>query len=155
MSYGYWLLLKEKFYNTCLTALREKADTLMGEVEQLRISIANDSKSSMGDKYETSREMMQQEINRLEQQVSLSKQQIFNLESINIKKKSETVEKGSLVETTLGLFFISISFGEIKLADKACFMISEHAPLAKLLLKKKVQAKFEINKKEAEIIGIY
>ncbi len=147
--------LKSQFYNTCLKSLSGKLVELKTEVEQLRISIANDSKSSMGDKYETSREMMQQEINRLEQQVALTAQQIFNLKAVNLDKKYDVIEKGSLVETSMGLFFIAVSYGEIKEAEKSCFMISEFAPLAKLLLKKKIKDSIELNKKPVEIFGVY
>lgn len=148
-------LIKSTFYNACLNALSAKLIDLKKEVEQLRFSIANDSKSSMGDKYETSREMMQQEINRLEQQASLTAQQVFNLKTVNLQKKYNVVEKGSLVETNIGLFFIAVSYGEIKVDQQACVMISEFAPLSKLLLKKTVNDKIELNKKQIEISGIY
>jgi transcription elongation GreA/GreB family factor len=147
-------LLKVAFFDACLNALVAKGIEIKTEVEQLRVSIANDSKSSMGDKYETSREMMQQEINRLEQQIALNAQQIFTLKSINTDKKYIQVEKGSLVETAIGLFFISVSYGEIKANEHSCFMISEFAPLAKLLLKKKTGDTVELNKKLIKIVSV-
>ncbi|HTN21480.1 MAG TPA: hypothetical protein VL125_13445 [Pelobium sp.] len=148
-------LLKVAFFDACLNALVAKGIEMKTEVEQLRVGIANDSKSSMGDKYETSREMMQQEINRLEQQIALNAQQIFTLKSISKDKKYSQIEKGSLVETAIGLFFISVSYGEIKANEHSCFMISEFAPLAKLLLKKKAGDIVELNKKIVKIINIY
>nr|WP_294894322.1 3-oxoacyl-ACP synthase [uncultured Pedobacter sp.] len=147
--------LKIDLFNVCLDALTTKGLEMKTEVEQLRIGIANDSKSSMGDKYETSREMMQQEINRLEQQIALNAQQIFTLKAINIDKTFTSVEKGSLVETNIGIFFISVSYGEIKTDQYSCFMISEFAPLAKLLLKKKVADTFELNNKSVQILNVY
>ncbi len=147
-------LLKVAFFDACLNVLVAKGIEMKTEVEQLRVSIANDSKSSMGDKYETSREMMQQEINRLEQQIALNAQQIFTLKSINTGKKYIQIEKGSLVETAIGLFFISVSYGEIKANEHSCFMISEFAPLAKLLLKKKTGDTVELNKKLIKIVSV-
>lgn len=146
--------LKALFYQACLTALSAKLADLKAEVEQLRVGIANDSKSSMGDKYETGREMMQQEINRLERQASLTGQQIFGLKAINLEKTYTTIEKGSLVETNIGLFFIAVSYREVKSGKQSCFMISEFAPLAKLLLKKQVNDKVVLNQKTVEIIGV-
>lgn len=150
-----WLSQKVQFYNICLNSLAVKNEELKAEVEQLRTGIANDSKSSMGDKYETSREMMQQEINRLEQQLALNTQQLFNLKAVNLEKKYNAVEKGCLVETNIGLFFIAVSYGEVKDVDKSCIMISEYAPLAKLLLNKKSGDIVELNKNKVEILGLY
>ncbi len=147
--------LKGEIFNICLEALSAKLVELKVEVEQLRVSIANDPKSSMGDKYETSREMMQQEINRLEQQIALTGQQVFNLKTINLDKIYNIIQKGSLVKTSIGLFFIAVSYGEVKTATKSCFVISEVAPLAKLLLKKKIGDTFELNKNLVEVFEIY
>ncbi len=150
-----WSRYKLELYEICLSTLSDKSVELKLEVEQLRISIANDSKSSMGDKYETSREMMQQQINHLEQQIALNGQQIFNLRSFKPEKNSGSVEKGSLVETTIGNFFISVSYGEIKTSEKSCFLISEFAPLTKLILNLKEGDAFEINKRHGKIISIH
>ena len=49
--------------------IQHKIDYLLGLIEDLRVS-NNDTKSSMGDKYETSREMMQQEITRIQNQLN-------------------------------------------------------------------------------------
>jgi hypothetical protein len=72
----------------------------------------NDTKSSMGDKYETSREMLQQEINNLQIQLNehLKSQKI--LKNIN-PNPHKVVSLGSWVETDKGKFFIAISLGEI------------------------------------------
>ena len=150
-----WNLYKINLYESCLSVLVAKNTELTLEVAQLRTSIANDSKSSMGDKYETSREMMQQEINRLEQQLSLNGQHIFNLKSVNLDKKSTAVEKGSLVETTIGNFFIVVSYGEIKSLGKSCFLISEFAPLAKAILNLKPGDAFKVNDRIGEILAIH
>lgn len=155
MNKSEWSGFKIELYNCCLDTLSAKSLELKLEVEQLRLGIANDSKSSMGDKYETSREMMQQQINHLEQQIALTGQQVFNLRSFKPEKNSDAVEKGSLVETNIGNFFISVSYGELKIAGKSCFLISEFAPLAKLILTLKEGDDFVINNRNGEIIGVH
>ena len=57
----------------------------------------------MGDKYETSREMLQQEINRLLSQQSEVNNQLEVLQNINTKA-SAVVGLGSYVETSMGNF---------------------------------------------------
>jgi hypothetical protein len=117
--------------------------------------MANDSKSSMGDKYETSREMSQQEINRLDQQFAVNQQHIFNLRNLVFQNKSSKILLGSLVITNIGRFFITVSLGEIKLENQSVFMISPGSPIAKLLNGKKVGGEFEMNKKLIQVLAIF
>lgn len=57
--------------------LTEKITKLENLISETRAS-SNDTKSSMGDKYETGREMLQQEINNLQIQLNeILKQQDF------------------------------------------------------------------------------
>jgi hypothetical protein len=146
---------KDAIFSHCMSFLENKERELKSEVANLRDSIANDSKSSMGDKYETSREMMQQEINRLEQQIGGNRQQIFNLKTANLHSKNERIIAGDIVETTIGNFFISISLGEIMVNNQSVFVISPVSPLGNLLIGKKVGDQFEMNKKEIKILKIY
>ncbi|MEO5911239.1 MAG: hypothetical protein ABIP95_10150 [Pelobium sp.] len=145
---------KEQLFQHCLTLLKKKEEDLKADIANLRDGIANDSKSSMGDKYETSREMSQQEINRLEQQLANNGQQLFQLKALNLNSSAKNIGLGSLVKTNIGDFFISIALGEIKLAQNSLFMISPVSPLGKLLIGKEKGSHFEMNKKEIEILSI-
>lgn len=145
---------KECVTKYVLSILEKNEIEIKSEIANLREGIANDSKSSMGDKYETSREMSQQEINRLEQQLGANRQQIFNLKAVQSLQISLKVASGSLVNTNIGLFFISISMGEIQMEDQSVFMISPVAPLGQLLIGKKVNDVFEMNTREIKILEI-
>ena len=155
MSFNLADAFKESVFNHCLAFLENKEQELKVEVANLRDGIANDSKSSMGDKYETSREMMQQEINRLEQQIGANRQQIFNLKTSNLHSNNLQVIAGNIVNTTIGNFFVSISLGEINVENQSVFLISPVSPLGKLLIGKKAGDQFEMNQKEIKIINIY
>ena len=56
--------MKAELYQFITEQIDDKITYLNGLIDDLRAS-NNDTKSSMGDKYETSREMMQQEITKL------------------------------------------------------------------------------------------
>ena len=97
-----------------------------------------------GDKYETSREMLQQEINNLQLQLNeqLKSQQILkNIQPISHK----TVNLGSLVETDKGKFFIAVSLGELSFNQEKIFIISAESPLAKAMNGKKEGDAFIVN----------
>jgi len=110
-------------------------------------SLVNDTKSSMGDKYETSREMAQQELTRLQQQLKqvendLAILQLLPTESTNI------VALGSLVVTNQFNYLISISIGQVKFEDEVLMVISKESPIGKLLLGKSRGDKIVFNGNE-------
>lgn len=146
---------KKELFNQISSELEIKANDFKTAVSNLRDGIANDSKSSMGDKYETSREMMQQEINHLEQQISINQQQLFYLKSFNLLAKNEQIVLGSLIQTNIGWFFIAVSFGEIKVLEQAIIVISPISPLGKILIGKKVNDEFEMNERILKILSVY
>ena len=123
--------------------ISEKIQKLEQLIAETRAS-NNDTKSSMGDKYETSREMLQQEINNLQIQLNehLKSQKI--LKNIN-PNPHKIVTLGSLVETEKGKFFIAISLGEILFNQEKVFVISAESPLAKAMNGKKTGESFVVN----------
>ena len=123
--------------------ISEKIQKLEQLIAETRAS-NNDTKSSMGDKYETSREMLQQEINNLQIQLNehLKSQQI--LKNIN-PNPHKVVSLGSLVETEKGMFFIAISLGELSFNQEKIFVISAESPLAKAMNGKKTGESFVVN----------
>lgn len=134
---------KQELLNITKAILAEKIRNLENLISETRIS-NNDTKSSMGDKYETGREMLQQEINNLQIQLNeVLKQQDF-LKTILIKN-SERAEKGAVIKTEKGLFYISVSLGEIIFENQKIFCISPESPLAKELNGKQKKDFFSVN----------
>ena len=60
---------KEELVNITKSKIQDKIKSLEKLIAETRAS-NNETKSSMGDKYETGREMLQQEINNLQVQVN-------------------------------------------------------------------------------------
>ncbi len=133
--------------------ISEKIQKLEQLIAETRAS-NNDTKSSMGDKYETSREMLQQEINHLQIQLNehLKSQQI--LKNIN-PNPHKIVTLGSLVETEKGMFFIAISLGELSFNQEKIFVISAESPLAKAMNGKKTGESFVVNNLQQTIKNIW
>ena len=133
--------------------ISEKIQKLEQLIAETRAS-NNDTKSSMGDKYETSREMLQQEINHLQIQLNehLKSQQI--LKNIN-PNPHKIVTLGSLVETEKGMFFIAISLGELSFSQEKIFVISAESPLAKAMNGKKTGESFVVNNLQQTIKNIW
>ncbi|WP_299177998.1 hypothetical protein [uncultured Chryseobacterium sp.] len=114
----------------------------------------NDTKSSMGDKYETGREMLQQEINNLQRQLN----EVLHQQTLIQRLLSEPLEKvqnGALVKTNKGIFYISASVGEIVSENTKIMTISEEAPLAKAMMGLKEGQTFSINNINQTIENIW
>jgi len=140
-----------------LTTIKEKLSEKVHNFEKLiaeTSASSNDTKSSMGDKYETGREMLQQEINNLQVQLNeVLKQQDF-LKTI-LPKSSEKAEKGAIIKTERGLFFISVSLGEIIFENQKIICISPESPLAKVMNGKQENEVFSINNINQKIENIW
>lgn len=114
----------------------------------------NETKSSMGDKYETSREMLQQEINNLQIQLNEQQKALQILKNIH-PVSHKAIGLGSLVETDKGQFFIAVSLGEITYGQEKIFIISADSPIAKAMWGKKQNDDFQINKISQKIKNIW
>ncbi len=117
-------------------------------------SLANDSKSSAGDKYETSREMSQQELNQLNQQIRLIQTQKSLLHGMQ-NKATFSIESGSLVSTSIGWFLVGIPFGKFEVKNDTFFGIGASAPLAQILIGKQKNDQFTWNNSSVTIQEIY
>ena len=137
--------------------LSEKIQTFEKLIAETRAS-NNDTKSSMGDKYETGREMLQQEINNLQVQLNeVLKQQDFlktSFDKLRMTKKFDKVEKGAIVKTERGLFFISVSLGEVIFDNQKIICISPESPLAKAMNGKQKSDVFSLNNMSQKILII-
>lgn len=133
--------------------LSEKIATLERMISETRAS-NNETKSSMGDKYETSREMVQQEINNLQVQLNENIQARNSLKTLNTNLHQK-IGLGSLVQTDKGFFYIAVSLGDITFNGKKIFVISTESPLGKALFGKKQQGEFSLNNLKQKILKIW
>lgn len=121
---------KQHIISTCQRFLEEKIQSLNTIIKEVSESSNAESKSSAGDKHETSKAMMQLEIEKLGTQLKEAESQLAEFEKINFHKTFQTIELGSLVETNKGVFLIAGSIGKITVDDKIVFVISNKSPLA-------------------------
>ncbi|GAB1463941.1 3-oxoacyl-ACP synthase [Pedobacter sp.] len=139
--------MKNELYQLCLTFIEKRIATATEALEQAQEASSDDTKSSAGDKFETGREMAQQDINRNKQLLADAQQQKAVLLSLADVPKTEKVRSGSLVITNNGNFYISISAGQLQLEGNTFFAISAASPIGKLLLGKAIGEQFSFNGK--------
>ncbi|MBW8359766.1 MAG: hypothetical protein K0M63_08220 [Weeksellaceae bacterium] len=133
--------------------LSEKVAGLQHLIDETRAS-NSDTKSSMGDKYETGREMLQQEINTLQRQLNEAMAQDRSLQQLT-DGANKTADFGAVVETGLGLFYIATAVGEIQSGNSRVVTISAESPLAKAMNGRRAGEVFILNSRSQIIKNIW
>jgi len=144
---------KSKILEAVKNRIAEKIQKFEKLIEETRAS-NNDTKSSMGDKYETGREMLQQEINNLQRQLNESLNQQSIVQKISSDPSSK-VQNGALVKTDKGLFYIAASAGEIVIDHQKIMTVSAESPLAKAMYGLTENQSFSVNNVNQKIVKVW
>ena len=146
IKFGLHQYLEELVLDRMVQAEKALADIIL--------SRDNESKSTAGDKYETGRSMMQIAQQQQEMQVQASQNFLQHLKSLKTDKASTKIGLGSMVETDQGIFYLSVSLGEVNYQDKSYYIISMASPIAQLFLEKKQGAVLQFRNKNYTILSI-
>lgn len=145
--------IKKQLLTYCEQSIASRYHTLQNVIEGIEASLFEATKSSAGDKHETERAMLQIERERTGKQL----QQIEQLQRVLKKivlKPSNKVSLGSLVYTTSGNYFLSLSVGSITLEKTPFFCVAMGAPITQLLQGKEQGDLFEFQGTKHQIISV-
>lgn len=146
---------KETVINVAMEVLNEKVKELERILNNLSQDIAAESKSSAGDKHETSRAMIHLEQEKVGRQLSEMSSMQAKLKTLSEKSISDTsISEGNLVKTDKGWFYISVPLGKINVQGQEVFVISANSPAGKSFIGKKFADFVELNKVCYKIEGI-
>ncbi len=145
---------KEKVYNQCTAKLNSQITELRNALEVVKESIANEEKSSVGDKFETARAMAQKEMELLGLQYQKSLNDLKILSAINPKLKLDHVQLGSLVKVKDKMLFIAIAMGKLQVDETAVFVISASSPVGQSILGKSEGFEFKMGDNTQSILSV-
>ena len=126
-------------------------DAAQQAIDDAQRASTDDTKSSAGDKYETGREMMQQETNRNMAQLNEANKLKVALNKISPAIVTTKVDAGNVVLTDNGNFYIAISAGVLQVDGEKYFAISPSSPIGLKLLGQKQGDMFKLNDKTYQI----
>jgi len=145
---------KTRLLHHLQTLLQVKVDASQQAIDSTRHSLTSDTKSSAGDKHEVGRAMVQQELDKLEEQrVKLITLQ-HELTRVPVERSFEEVAFGSLVGTDQGTYFVAIGWGRIESDGGTCFVISLASPLGQALNGKSVGDRIAFNGRSVTITSV-
>lgn len=147
--------IKEILYLQCQDFVNKRLQTVEEIISSNQKALQSETKSSAGDKHETGRAMLQLEMEKVSQQLSGIHQMRETLIKIDVSKTANIVHLGSIVETNVANYFLSISAGNLSYNKKNYFAVSVSSPIGKLLLGKKKLDEIQFNAKKITILKIY
>ena len=148
------LELKTKLYNACQMYLQLRLDAIKERLDDINESLASETKSSVGDKYETGRAMLHLEKEKQMTQLAVLKDHKQNLSNVKTDLTFSEVEQGALVITNHECFYIAISAGKLLIEGKEFFAITLASPIGKQLFQKKAGDTFIFRGKEYYIDNV-
>lgn len=143
--------IKEQLHEFCIKRVQQNIREISITIADLREAMHNETKSSMGDKYETTREMLQQDINMNQQRLSKANADMAILNSLNPENTAEHIMPGSLVITDVASYYIAISTNTINIGCQKYYTVSTESPVALLLKGKRAGDEFTLNGKPIRI----
>ena len=126
------MINKKKIKDSLEQLIANKVYSLLEDVKLIDDSAANETKSSAGDKYETSRAMLQQEKDKKLGQLDLWYSHQAALKLLDTAKH-DTIQLGSVVITQTNVLYVSAPAGKFQFEGKQVFAISNEAPLYQVL----------------------
>jgi transcription elongation GreA/GreB family factor len=145
MSYQQQIAFKMKIKDNCAFLIRERMNSLRTAMKTVQDVVNEQTKSSAGDKYETSRAMGHLEKDMYARQLAETEKEMASLMSIDCSLIYSTIAPGSLVRCDSNNYFILAGIGKIDFEGELIYVISPNAPVAKLLLGKKKDDTVSIN----------
>ncbi|MDA0195636.1 MAG: 3-oxoacyl-ACP synthase [Bacteroidetes bacterium] len=132
-----------------------KIDRLNHSIDETSKALVDETKSSAGDKYETGREMIKQEIDKLEAQLILARRELQTLTQINPARVCTSADLGALVTVDGPIsYFISISGHKLDTNEGPVLSISPMSPIGQAMLGCKTGDEFVFGEKSILIQSI-
>lgn len=146
--------LKIALHALCEQLVATRIATAKDAMDAAQAAANAEGKSSAGDKYETGRAMMQLERDQHARALAENLKLKQALDGLDPTLQHEQVRPGSLVQTSTGTYYISISLGQVDIDGVTYIAISPVTPLAALLLGLKPGDKTAFNKRPISILKV-
>jgi hypothetical protein len=138
-------ILKKQLLEACKRYVDSRIHTARESMQYAQEAANEESKSSVGDKYETGRAIMQIERDKAAEQLDEAIKLKNTVDGINLDASTEKVVLGSLIWTNTKNIFIAIGIGRLMLDEKEFLVVAPTSPLGRTLMGKKVKDQLTFN----------
>lgn len=128
-----YLEVKSALYALCQGYVLKRVDTARQALIAAQEASNEESKSTAGDKHDTSRAMMQIDVEQAARQLAEAEKLREELKRVNAQSAYDTVVAGSLITTNRGNYFVAIAAGKLEYAGTTYFAVSVSSPIFQAL----------------------
>lgn len=148
---------KAQAYQVVLRAIQTKCEELNEAWELIQSTNQEEGKSSAGDKHETGAALVHLEMEKIAAQVQAAQHQRSEVEYNKPDRvpMGETVQNGSLVQTTIGWYYVITSLGKLNVGNQDIWVISQASPVAQAMIGKHPNETFTWGKVSGIIVQIH
>ena len=145
---------KETIYRHCCSILEHRIREANRAMDASQDDSNSETKSSAGDKYETGRAMAQLEKERHARRKATLEDMLLDLRRIGCSPSKECITEGALVQTTRGIYFLSVGLGSIELAGQTYHCLSLQSPFGQALLELEEDDEVDFREHSHQILRI-
>jgi transcription elongation GreA/GreB family factor len=149
------MIPKIKIHQACLDKLQSQMDELKSAIAKVQESIINEDNSTAGNKFETARAMGQEELDRINRQMSICIKEFNILNQINLDRECNSIQLGAVVKTSKKTMYMCVALGKIEIDGESIFAISFVSPVGQMLLGKEVGEELVFGGKKEKITAVY
>ena len=131
-------ITKQQLHQACTADVERRIATLENILAGIQASRENETKSSVGDKYETGRAMLHREEAQAHRQLLQALEDRRELNALKSDGVSDRVQRGSLVVTDRGSYYLAVGLGKVKVDGQLYFCVSAQSPIGRELLNREV-----------------
>ncbi len=146
--------MKSQLLEKIKSIIEKRMDTSWQAMEAAKNSANEEGKSSAGDKYETARAMGQLDREMNGRMYEQAHQERLLLDKIDPQTIFSKVAFGALVETSMGVFFVTIGVGIVEFEGKNIMAISPQSPIGQVIAGKTEGESFDFRGKMQRIIAV-
>ena len=140
--------LKQHLHDLCRDYIAKREAETKAAIAEAQEAANNETKSTAGDKYETVREMMQQDINMNLARLNELHKLKAALQQIPATQGDVKVLPGSVVYTSNGNYYIAISAGKLQVDGTTYYAISPSSPIGMKMMTLQAGDSFELSGKK-------
>lgn len=146
--------LKTQLYLACTAYVDERIEGIQKAMDEAQQAANAETKSTAGDKHDTSRAMMHQEKENMARQMAEALKLKNALAQINPDHQANEIGPGSLVETNAGTYFLAIGIGKLDVEGKPYFVLSAASPIGQQMLGLKAGGSFTFNGRNFQVKAV-
>ena len=146
--------LKFAIHKICEEKVDEMISQAQWRMDQVQEAANEEVKSSMGDKFETTRAMMQREKEQAAQQLEECLKLKEALSKAHVNSIMDSIASGAVIVTNFGNFYLAAAVGKFTFENVVWYGVSTVSPIGQKLLGLKLGDSFELNGRTFKIEGL-